>query len=226
MLLILLLLLFLRHYRHHFVFFFLLFFFFFFSFFFFYTKQIDLRRQYGWQDVAIQWLTTHSATKQTNDKGVLMTVSTPWPVLSPDVIHGVVWALTNKYWHPHVCTKMAWTPEVTLELRLGRSSRRKHISESPRMFHPYLSISCVSSGSFPAGLSVLVFQVPMVMLSLPRIFNDAPVAYLTPPSWCAAEGACPYSPGRWPIWYGMVDYCYQMVRRWQSTAWRSPSLSR
>ena len=52
-----------------------------------------------------------------------------------------------------------------------------------------LSISCVSSWSFPAALSVLVFQVPMVMLSRPRIFNYAPVAYLTTPSWCTEEGA-------------------------------------
>ena len=63
------------------------------------------------------------------------------------------------------------------------------ISQSPRMFHLYLSISCVSSWSFPAALSVLVFQVPMVMLSLPQIFADAPVAYLTPPSWCTMKGA-------------------------------------
>ena len=41
----------------------------------------------------------------------------------------------------------------------------------------------------------LVFQVPMVMLSLPRIFDDAPVAYLTPPSWCTAEGADLVDPG-------------------------------
>ena len=40
----------------------------------------------------------------------------------------------------------------------------------------------VSSPSFAATLSVLVFQVPMVMLSLPRIFDDVPVAHLTPPS--------------------------------------------
>ena len=63
------------------------------------------------------------------------------------------------------------------------------------MFHLYLSISCVSSLSFPAALSVLVFQVPMVMLSLPRIFDDAPVARLTPPSWCTAEGAVLVDPG-------------------------------
>ena len=41
------------------------------------------------------------------------------------------------------------------------------ISQSPRMFHLYLSILCVSSWSFPAALSVLVFHVPVMMLSLP-----------------------------------------------------------
>ena len=53
------------------------------------------------------------------------------------------------------------------------------ISHSPSMFQLYLSISYVSSWSFPATLSVLVFHMPMVMLSLPRIFDDAPGAYLT-----------------------------------------------
>ena len=62
------------------------------------------------------------------------------------------------------------------------------------MFLLYLSVSCVSSWSFPAALSVLVFHVPMVM-SLPRIFDDAPVAYLTPPSWSTAEGAVLVDPG-------------------------------
>ena len=33
----------------------------------------------------------------------------------------------------------------------------------------------------------------MVMLSLPRIFDDAP--HLTPPSWCPAEGAVLVDPG-------------------------------
>ena len=42
---------------------------------------------------------------------------------------------------------------------------------------------------FPAAGSVLVFQVPMVKLSLPRFFDDAPAACLTPSSWCTAEGA-------------------------------------
>ena len=68
------------------------------------------------------------------------------------------------------------------------------IPPSPRMFHLYLSISCV-------------FHVPMVMLSLQRIFYDAPVAYLTPPSWCRAEGVVLVDPGGdrsgmvWLLWY-------------------------
>ena len=48
---------------------------------------------------------------------------------------------------------------------------------------------------FPTAVSVVVFQVPMVMLSLPRIFDDAPVGYLTPSSWCTAEGAVLVDPG-------------------------------
>ena len=63
------------------------------------------------------------------------------------------------------------------------------------MFQLYLSILCVSSWSFIAALSVLTFHVPMVTLSLPRIFDDAPVAYLTPPSWCTEEGAVLVDPG-------------------------------
>ena len=63
------------------------------------------------------------------------------------------------------------------------------------MFHLYLSILCVSSWSFPAALSVLVFHMPIVMLSLPQIFDDASVAYLTPQSWCTAEGAVLVYPG-------------------------------
>ena len=69
------------------------------------------------------------------------------------------------------------------------------ISQSPRMFYLYLSISCISSLSFPAALSVLVFHVPMVMFSLSRIFDDAPVACLTPPPGCTAEGAVLVDPG-------------------------------
>ena len=61
-----------------------------------------------------------------------------------------------------------------------------HFTESKDV-HLYLSITCVSSWCFPAALSVLVFLVPMVM-SLPRIWDGALVACLTPPSWCTAEG--------------------------------------
>ena len=73
------------------------------------------------------------------------------------------------------------------------------ISQSPRLFHLYLSTFCVSSWSFPAAFSVLVFHVPMVMLYLPQIHDDAPVAYLAPSSWCTAEGAVLVNPsGDWP----------------------------
>ena len=84
------------------------------------------------------------------------------------------------------------------------------ISQSPRMFYLYLSISCAISWSFPAGLSVLVIQVPMVMLSLPRIFDGAPVAYLTYPSWCTAEGVVLVDPsGDWSdsVWLLHVIHC-------------------
>ena len=69
------------------------------------------------------------------------------------------------------------------------------ILQSLTMFYLYLSISYVSSWSFLAALSVLVLHVPMVTLSLPQIFDDAPVAYLTTPSWCTAEGAVLVDPG-------------------------------
>ena len=76
------------------------------------------------------------------------------------------------------------------------------ISQSPRMFHLYLSILCVTSWSLPAALSVLVFHVPMVMLSLPWIFDGAPVAYFTPLSWCMAEGVILVDQGG--DWYGYL----------------------
>ena len=94
------------------------------------------------------------------------------------------------------------------------------ISHSPRMFHLYLSISCVSSWSFPAAPGILVFQVPMVMLFLPRIFDDAPVAYLTITSWCTAEGAVLVDSGgdrSGMVWNGMVAYFHHMVSHGQST---------
>ena len=48
---------------------------------------------------------------------------------------------------------------------------------------------------FPEALSVLVFHVPLVMLSLPRILGGAPAECLTSPSWCAPEGAILVNPG-------------------------------
>ena len=65
----------------------------------------------------------------------------------------------------------------------------KVLSQSPRKSRLYRSISCVCSRSFPGTLSVLVFHMPMVMSFLPRIFDNAPAACLTPPSWCTAEGS-------------------------------------
>ena len=65
----------------------------------------------------------------------------------------------------------------------------KVLSQSPRKSRLYRSISCVCSRSFPGTLSVLVFHMPIVMSFLPRIFDNAPAACLTPPSWCTAEGS-------------------------------------
>ena len=87
------------------------------------------------------------------------------------------------------------------------------ISQNPRMFHLYLSFSFVSSWSFLAALSVLVFHVHMVMLPLLRIFDDAPVAYFTSPSWCTAEGAVLVDPGGdRPVWYGCLFSSYDESR--------------
>ena len=97
--------------------------------------------------------------------------------------------------HARVYPLFHWRKPCVLPLLLFRQSSSISFHKSPRMFHLYPSISCVGAWSFPAALSVLVFRVPMVMLSLPRIFDGAPVAYLTPPSWCTAEGAIPTDPG-------------------------------
>ena len=86
------------------------------------------------------------------------------------------------------------------------------------MFHLYLSISSVSSWSFPAALSVPVFHVPMVMLSLPQIFDDAPVAYLTSPFWRTTEVAVLVDPGGdRSASYGVVACFYHMVSHGQRT---------
>ena len=52
-------------------------------------------------------------------------------------------------------------------------------SQSPRMFYRYLLISCVSFSTFPAALSDLTFQVPIVMLFLARSDVGPSVAYFS-----------------------------------------------
>ena len=69
------------------------------------------------------------------------------------------------------------------------SRSKKHVPST------YLSILCVSSWSFLATDSVLASHVSTVMLSLQRIFDDAPVAYLTPPSGCTVFVAVLVDPG-------------------------------
>ena len=54
-----------------------------------------------------------------------------------------------------------------------------------------------------------MFHVPIVMLSLSRIFDDTPVAYLTPLSWCTAEGAVLVDKGGYRS--GMVWLCSLQV---------------
>ena len=51
-----------------------------------------------------------------------------------------------------------------------------------KIFHRYLFILCVSSSTFPAAVSDLVFQVPIVMLFLARSDFGPSVAYFSPPS--------------------------------------------
>ena len=96
------------------------------------------------------------------------------------------------------------------------------VSQSPRMFHLYLVLSCVSSLSFPSAVSLLVFHVPMVMLSLPPILDGASVACFPPPSWCTVQGAVFVDSGGDRS--GIIC-CHFMVTQRQSTIWRSPSLS-
>ena len=62
-----------------------------------------------------------------------------------------------------------FSTEKTNVLPLVSPKRFRPISQSPRMFHLYLFSSCVSSWSFPAAVSVLVFLVPMVIC----LFNES-----------------------------------------------------
>ena len=59
-------------------------------------------------------------------------------------------------------------------------------------------LACFHNHLYPLLHSSLLAQspsVPMVLLSVPRILDSAPVAFLTPPSWCTAEGAVLVNPG-------------------------------
>ena len=85
-----------------------------------------------------------------------------------------------------------------------------HFTQS-KDFHLYLSIPCVSSWSFPAAVSVLVFKVPIVMLSLPRIFDDAPSSWwhLRPGVRRKARSLLTRAATD-PVWYG----CFVFITCW------------
>ena len=95
-------------------------------------------------------------------------------------------------------------------------------SQSPRMFHRYLFILCVSSSTFPAALT---FQVPIVMLFLAHWDFRPSVAYFSPPSsWPAMEGEVlvPGDDRASMDWVVVVIFMWCVLG---SVAWRSPSLS-
>ena len=98
-------------------------------------------------------------------------------------------------------------------------------SQSQRMFHWYHFISCVSSSTFPAALSDLMFQVPIVILFLARSDFCPPVAYFSPPSWWPATEGTVLVPGNDQA--GM-DWVVVVIFMWcvlGNVAWQSPSLS-
>ena len=57
----------------------------------------------------------------------------------------------------------------------------KFFQRTSHMFHQYLSISCVSSSTFPVALSDITFQVLIVMLFLARSEFGPSVAYFPRP---------------------------------------------
>ena len=98
-------------------------------------------------------------------------------------------------------------------------------SQSPRMFHWYLFISCVSSSTFPAALSDLTFQVPIVMLFLARGDFSPSVTCFSPPSgWPAMEGVVlvPSDDRAGMDWVVVVIFIWCVLG---NVAWRNPSLS-
>ena len=130
--------------------------------------------------------------------------------------------------HNHVCPLLHWNTPCIRHLLTSHQSFFQRISQSPTMFQWYLLIAWVSCSNFPAGLRVLTFHVPTAMFSLPLIFLifGTPVAYLSPTSRCLTVGAVIVIPGC--DWSGIKVFLVFifMVCLGQSSAWRSPSLSR
>ena len=77
---------------------------------------------------------------------------------SHDSIHSV---FVNEESNSMLMSVFMATEEVLGAFRGRKFFQRT--SQSPRMFHLYLFISCVRSSTFPAALSDLTFQVPIVM---------------------------------------------------------------
>ena len=88
-------------------------------------------------------------------------------------------------------------------------------SQRPKMFQRYLVVSYAYSSNLHAIPKVPRFQVPIMILFLAStLLVVTPVAYFSPPSWCAAEGAVLVDPGddrsrlwnrchfMWRIWFG------------------------
>ena len=91
-----------------------------------------------------------------------------------------------------------FSTEENLPLLLFHQKSSISFSQSPRTFHLYLSISCVSSWRFPAAVShnlVSFCSMCQWWCCLPQIFDGAPVACLTPPSWCTADSSILVNPG-------------------------------
>ena len=82
---------------------------------------------------------------------------------SHDGIHGV---FVNEECNSMLMSVLTATEELVAFWcrRFSKVFFFQRTSQSPNMFHWYLFISCVSSSTFPAALSDLTFQVPIVML--------------------------------------------------------------
>ena len=100
------------------------------------------------------------------------------------------------------------------------------ISQSPQMFHLYLSISCVSSWSFPAAI-----KYPCVSCANGDVVSSTNLQWYTSSmldtsvlEYSRRWGPC------WPRWrliqYSMVAGSNDMESHGQGTTWQSPSLSR